>query len=58
MNLLKIKYNMVGYIFIGCVVALILLSIFRKDDYIKIYTVYADNDDDDDETTTQNDNKV
>jgi hypothetical protein len=49
---------MVGYIFIGCVVALILLSIFRKDDYIKIYTVYADNDDDDDETTTQNDNKV
>ena len=38
---------MVGYIFIGCVVALILLSIFRKDDYIKIYTVYADNDDDD-----------
>ena len=34
---------MVGYIFIGCVVALIILAIVRKDDYI-IHTVYADDD--------------
>ena len=40
---------MVGYIFIGCIVALIILAIVRKDDYIKIYTVYADDDDDEDE---------
>jgi hypothetical protein len=36
---------MAGYIFIGCVVILIILAIVRKDDYIVIHTVYADDED-------------
>ena len=42
---------MIGYIFIGCVVALIILAIVRKDkDTTIIHTVCADDDDEEEKT--------